>query len=394
MAKWTQFVIRARRPGGTAFWNAPWNRFRQFLLAVFLLFSIIGFFDDLMTMGRMPVASVLVLAAFTGFNAVLWVLVVARGTRLMLVLLIAGQFLIGPFMNWLLNGMKAAFALRELSPETGVHFAGIAILVVMIASYVYFVGFFRAEGIETARIRNQLELAHSIQATLVPPVTLSTPHFEVYGLSQPSEKVGGDLVDALLLPNGDLIAYLADIAGHGLSAGILMGMLKTAARTVLLDAEMGPARETLPQLLEKLNRVLPAVKEPQMYATLTAFRLNADGAAWVATAASPPMLHWRPQQKNFRVMEEEQFPLGLLPVSGFAGEPMDVAPGDLLIVATDGVLEVCDRAGDEFGLERLQQAIATRAEQPLPAIAEAILADVRQFGKQTDDQTLLLIRRR
>ena len=90
--------------------------------------------------------------------------------------------------------------------------------------------------------------------------------------------MGGDLVDAVLLPNGDMIAYVADIAGHGLSAGILMGMLKTAARTALLDAGVGHPSATLPLLLEKLNRVLPDVKEPQMYATITAFRLNTEGA--------------------------------------------------------------------------------------------------------------------
>jgi serine phosphatase RsbU (regulator of sigma subunit) len=53
----------------------------------------------------------------------------------------------------------------------------------------------------------------------------------------PSDKVGGDLVDVVELCGGDTVAYLADIAGHGLQAGILMGMLKTAARTVLTDSE-------------------------------------------------------------------------------------------------------------------------------------------------------------
>ena len=72
-----------------------------------------------------------------------------------------------------------------------------------------------------------MKLAHGIQDTLVPPVALRSARFEVYGISDPSDKVGGDLVDALYLSNGDAVAYLADIAGHGLQAGILMGMLKT-----------------------------------------------------------------------------------------------------------------------------------------------------------------------
>jgi serine phosphatase RsbU (regulator of sigma subunit) len=95
-------------------------------------------------------------------------------------------------------------------------------------------------------MQNELKLAHGIQKTLVPPVKLRSAGFDVYGISCPSDKVGGDLVDALYLSNGDAIAYLADIAGHGLQAGILMGMLKSAARTALLDAGGREPDRTLP----------------------------------------------------------------------------------------------------------------------------------------------------
>jgi serine phosphatase RsbU (regulator of sigma subunit) len=280
-----------------------------------------------------------------------------------------------------------------VASESGIHFSAIAILVSVLISYAGFVSFIRVLGIETGRIRTQLELAHGIQKTLVPPISLRTDLFEIYGVSQPSDKVGGDLVDAVMLPNGDLIAYVADIAGHGLPAGILMGMLKTAARTALLDAATGHPSESLPALLEKLNRVLPDVKEPQMYATLTAFRLNADGSAWYAMAASPPVLHWSPHRGELCLMQEEQYPLGLLPVSGFTGEAIVLMPGDMLVVATDGVLEICDKTEEEFGLSRLQQAIAANARRPLPELAQAILEKACAFGKQTDDQTLLVIRR-
>lgn len=130
-----------------------------------------------------------------------------------------------------------------------------------------------------------------------------------------------------------------------------------------------------------------------MYATLTAFRLNADGRAWYAMAASPPVLHWSPVRRDFRTFEEEQFPLGLLPVSGFTGEVIELAPGDLLVVATDGVLEVCNRQQQEFGIERVERAIDTDAQAPLDSMAQSILGNARAFGKQIDDQTLLMIRR-
>jgi len=373
--------------------DVPWKRLWLFAAAVFFLFSVIGFYNDLIRMGTIPYAIVLVISFVCGLNAVLWIVVVSRFSWQVLVPLIALQFLMGPLLTWVARWMGRRFELKEASSSTGVPFAGTCILVVVIVSYVLFVNYFRVEGRETQRIRSELELAHGIQKTLVPPVSLRTEFFEVYGISEPSDKVGGDLVDALRLPNGDVVAYVADIAGHGLPAGILMGMLKTAARTALLDAVIGRPSETLPLLLEKLNRVLPDVKEPQMYATLTAFLLKADGSAWYAMAASPPILHWSANGLDTRMVVEEQFPLGLLPVSGFTGEGIALASGDLVAVATDGVLEVCNREGEEFGIERVERAIEADARGGLEGLAGTILEGARGFGKQVDDQTLLLIRR-
>ncbi len=384
------YMRRSRR--WEPFRDVPWKRLWYFCVAVFFLFSIIGFFNDLMVLGKTPFAIVLVLSAISGLNAVMWVMVTARLPWFWMIPLGLAQYPIGVGMGHLAHWMGVTFSLRAPAGTVGVRFAGVAILLVVMASYVLFINFFSAEGKESLKLRNELALAHGIQKTLVPPISLRTERFEVYGISEPSEKVGGDLVDAVLLPGGDIIAYVADIAGHGLSAGILMGQLKTAARTALLDADEGPASASLPALLEKLNQVLPQVKEPQMYATLTAFRLNADGNAWYAMAASPPVLHWSAERQDRRLMQEEQYPLGL-PVSGFTGEAMEVAPGDLVVVATDGVLEVCNRQDEEFGIERVERAIEGEPRAPLTQMAERILRDARAFGAQVDDQTLLVIRR-
>lgn len=376
-----------------AFRDVPFRRLWLLYTAVVLLFSIVGLFSDLLNMGRMPYALVVVIAVISGLNAAVWIYLVNRLPWPWILLMIGLQFTNGPLINSLAHWMRSTFHLSDPPEQAGIRFAAIGILLVAILSYIFFVIFFQVEAKETIRIRNELELAHGIQKTLVPPISLRTPRFEVYGVSQPSDKVGGDLVDAVLLSNGDVIAYVADIAGHGLSAGILMGMLKTAAHTALLDATAEDPAESLPVLLEKLNRVLPDVKEPQMYATLTAFRLNEDGRAWFAMAASPPVLHWSPCRGDAQRVHAEQFPLGLLPVSGFTGEPVDMQKGDLLAVATDGVLEVCNRHQEEFGIERLEESISAAPQLPLPDMADAILAKARAFGKQADDQTLLLIRR-
>jgi sigma-B regulation protein RsbU (phosphoserine phosphatase) len=129
-----------------------------------------------------------------------------------------------------------------------------------------------------------------------------------------------------------------------------------------------------------------------MYATFAGFRLNPDGSIFYALAAHPPILHYR-KPASIEHISAEQFPLGLLPVSGFDSETKNMESGDLLIAVTDGILEACNEAQDEFSLERLQEIIAAHATSSLPALADAILSAARAFGQQTDDQTLLLIRR-
>jgi len=376
------------------FRSIPLERLWVLMVAVALLFSVVGYYVDIVeTKGTLPYAAVLAIALYSGLNASLWIIVLARLSRLYLIGLIVLQAFNSPNDTAIVNWMIRTFQLQPVTSDLGVKFAATAILWSTILSYVFFVAYIRREGKITTRMANELELAHGIQVTLVPPVTLRSACFDVYGISRPSEKVGGDLVDALSLPNGDVVAYLADIAGHGLQAGILMGMVKTATRTALLDVgELEPHR-TLPLLLDRLNTVLPEVKEPQMYATFAGFRLSADGSVFYALAASTPILHWHAAGRTLSHTDESQFPLGLLPVPEFDGETLQTVPGDLVVVATDGILEVCNKPGEEFGVERLKDVIAANAGDSLPEIAGKILTAARGFGPQLDDQTILILRR-
>ena len=374
------------------FRSVPIKRLWVLLAAVFLLFSVYGFYIDLMDGGVLPYVVVLQIAVYVGLNASLWIIVLSRLSLPFLLGLIALQFFNNLINTSIASWMTRSFNLKPVPSELGIHFAATATLSAVILSYVCFVVFIRHEGRESFRMRNELELAHGIQKTLVPPVGLRTSRFEIYGISHPSEKVGGDLVDAIYLASGDAIAYVADIAGHGLPAGILMGMLKTATRTALLDAEGSEPHRTLPVLLDRLNRVLPEVKEPHMYATFTGFRLGADGSVFYALAASPPILQWHASGRTLSLSGESQFPLGLLPVSGFDGHSLEVASGDLLVVVTDGILEVCNKPQEEFGVERLKQVIAANTQEPLSELAARILAVARGFGQQLDDQTILIVR--
>jgi serine phosphatase RsbU (regulator of sigma subunit) len=371
--------------------HVPLHQMATLLLAVFLLFSVLGFYNDLMSGGTEPYLIAIVSAVLSGAIATAWLLAITR-------MPIYGLFLLAGVQTWSLFShfsawLRKTFHPQDVSAPAGIHFSAIGIVVCVMLSYSLFVRYIRKIGNETLRYKTELELAHAIQKTLVPVISQRTPRFEIYGISQPSEKVGGDLVDALTLANGDTVAYVADVAGHGLPAGILMGMLKTATRTALRDQGAGEGAATLSMLMERLDLVLPEVKEAHMYATFTALRLNADGRCFYGSAASPPVLHWHALEKTIERIEEEQFPLGLLPIGVFPARELLLFPGDILLIATDGIIEVCSKKQLEFGIDALESLLSAQAEQQLPQIAASVLAAIARYGKQQDDQTLLLVRR-
>jgi len=234
------------------------------------------------------------------------------------------------------------------------------------------------------RARADLALPRSMQRTLVPPVTFRDTRVEAYGRSIPHDTVGGDLVD-LVKTNDDVVAYVADISGHGMSAGVLMGMVKTAVRYGLqFDQE-------LPEILDGMNRVLPSVKEPGMYATFAGLRFNDSGEVEYIAAGHVPLLHYRRAQGDVVRHSMEQFPVGLVAEEDYASNRLRFEPGDVFAIVTDGIVETM--AGEEeFGLQRLEHILCEFAGRSLPDIFQAAVAAVNCYGTQQDDQTLMLVR--
>ncbi len=382
------FRTAARKRTFIYWQTVPLRRLTFLLLALFCLFGMIGFIVDLFALGQKPVLTVIIWTIFTGAIAVAYLLIAIRIPRFLLAAVVA--HLLG---SWLVaRGIhQLPGSLANPSVDAGVRTAAFAVLVLSMASCAFFLVFIQHEGRHAVRIETELSLAHSIQQTLVPKITIENPHYEIYGVSVPSENVGGDIVDALELPDGGFFAYVADIAGHGLSAGILMGMLKMSIRTQLLD------EISLTAVFERLNRVLPAVKENHMYATCTALRLPAIDstdklAVEYAIAAQPPILHFRADAGCIARLGDEQLPIGLLPEARYGSHKLQVKAKDLLLIATDGILDAENRHGEAFGFTRLEALMLKDQDAPLADIADHIHTALRDSYQQSDDQSVLMIR--
>jgi hypothetical protein len=360
----------------------PMRSMGSFLAAAFITWCAVGFVIDLLLVNYQPLGRGFFWPIYFGtFGTAVFAARMKRFSLAPVLLLIAGAGL------WL--AVRISFH-SSASPDLEathrrVVFDAIGILVGTILGYRLLVNFIWTEGLATVRMQTELALAHRIQATLVPTLSFQVDRFEVYGKSIPSTEMGGDLIDTLER-DGTLLAYVADISGHGLAAGQLMGMLKTAIRVAL------QFRHEPVAALESADRVLPAVKEPNMYATLALLYFDGSSEAEYSLAGHPPILHYRAPTGDIARLAMEQFPLGLIPGGCYSSQRVSYSPQDLFLMMTDGISEVPNASDEEFGLDRLELVLRNNAGQPLPQLWELIMGEVKRHGVQQDDQTLLLLR--
>ena len=369
--------------GAARYWQGlPLHRMTGVLLAFFFTFSGFAFLLDLFNWQGLPLWALLVSAALIGTNAAAFFIILSRRHfklfPVLVVLVAVVIYVLGRLPHGSPIAVTAAAHRRMVLDATG-------IVVVTFLGYRFFFGFITVEGVEQIRARTELELAHGIQRTLVPAIDCDTQSVEVYGLSVPSEEVGGDLVDFVVTDAGWL-GCLADVSGHGIRAGVLMGNLKTALRLGLGEGH------SLPAILDSANRVLPAVKEQEMYATVAALRPTGAGLIEYALAGHLPILHYHAARKDVSRCRMEQFPLGLIPEFNYESATVACETGDLFALLSDGIVETEDASGSEFGLERVERLLTENGTHPLKDIANRIMTELAAFGARRDDQSLLLIR--
>lgn len=380
---WLAGVSSAFPTTFSPYWRmVPLGRMKMFLAGYFLVGTAGGFAFDLLQLNASRVGGGFFWPVLMGTGAM-----TLRAAAIKRVRLLPLLFLLVGLAAWL--GYWASHVSAPLPVPVAVHrrvlFDAIGILVGIAFGIRFLLLFAGTEGVASVRMQTELSLAHGIQATLVPTVSFQNASFELYGKSIPSTEMGGDLID-VIESDGGLVAYVADISGHGLPAGQLMGMLKTAIRLAV------QLRQMPVEALESVDRVLPDLKEREMFATLALLRFDGSSEAEYALAAHPPILHYRHGSRDTARLSMEQLPLGLIPGGSYASKRVIFSPLDLFLMVTDGITEVANAQDEEFGLTRLQELLTRQATRPLPEIWDLIMQEVRQYGPQQDDQSVLLLR--
>jgi sigma-B regulation protein RsbU (phosphoserine phosphatase) len=250
----------------------------------------------------------------------------------------------------------------------------------------------RDELQRTEALRQELQIARRIQTAILPG-SPALPGYEVAARMKPADDVGGDLYDLLAFPETFWV-LIGDVSGHGINSGLIMMMAQAAAYSAI--AENPLARPT--EVVAAVNRVIHENVKVRMgrddYLTLMAVRHLGDGRFACAGAHQPVFL--RRAGGAVEILE----PAG--PWVGLTREvaPMLVerefhlAPGEVLCLITDGVVEATGRSGELFGEDRLTALLGAPGPTTASQLLATVFEQVEAFtAVQTDDVTSVILRR-
>lgn len=240
---------------------------------------------------------------------------------------------------------------------------------------------------EQRALENDLVLAANIQRALLPRPDWSIDGWRALYHYQPANVVSGDYCD-LIQSNGGFLFLLGDVAGKGVAASMLMSHLHATFRT------LAEQHFPLPLLMEHANRLFCESTTAGQFATMIVGCASPDGKVEYVSAGHLPLFHVSPA--GVRAREATGVPLGMFCATQFPVCEVNLAPGDKLLLYTDGLTEMSNAAGDEYGLARVQALARRHAAAEPHALVAACLEEIRSFSanaKQADDLTLMVLHR-
>ncbi|HVG24198.1 MAG TPA: PP2C family protein-serine/threonine phosphatase [Thermoanaerobaculia bacterium] len=244
--------------------------------------------------------------------------------------------------------------------------------------------------IERERVKAEIDAANRIQAALLPQSPPRVVGVSVASHYRAATEIGGDYFDFLEQPNGEIGIAFGDVAGHGLTSGIVMSMAK-AALLVQVDYDSSPCA-----VLEVLNDIVIRTAPKRMM--MTFFFGLLDGRAQTLRFSSAGHLDpyvYRAATGKLEALSSWGFPLGIRRRGApFREHTVEFRTGDRLVLYSDGLIEAVDDDGEPFGFERFEQTIVAAGKLSADDIKKALLHAVRKFTRNRppeDDQTLVVV---
>jgi sigma-B regulation protein RsbU (phosphoserine phosphatase) len=242
------------------------------------------------------------------------------------------------------------------------------------------------------RYESELKIARTIQMSFLPkrfPPFPDKSEFDLYATLIPAKEVGGDLYDFFLLDETHLFFSIGDVSGKGVPAALFMAASKTLMKGTAAP-DLSPA-----EVLARVNRELCLENDSMMFVTVFAALLNfRTGELRYSNAGHNPPLLLRAGSAPEWLPLPEGFFLGTMEEATYQTRTLVLAPGDRLLLYTDGVTEAMNEAQDFYTEERLERLVGDMGDAAPEAMVGQVLQSVQSFAghePQSDDITLLAL---
>ncbi|HIG73864.1 MAG TPA: hypothetical protein EYQ24_04610 [Bacteroidetes bacterium] len=248
-----------------------------------------------------------------------------------------------------------------------------------------------AERVERERLEGEVRLARRVQEALLPTGLPEVPGLDLAARWRPTQGVSGDAYDVAALPGGRVLVAVADVVGKGIPAALLMASLQAAVHTLRDDLAdgFGLARATA-----RINRLLCEGTEIDQFVTFAWALVDPEAGVVRSVTAGHPAPRLVHADGRIERLDVGGPLFGVLPGATYAQAETPFAPGDSLVLFSDGVSEAL-RGAEEFGDEALDATLARLAGAPAEGVVDRLGAAVLAFADDgvDDDLTLVAVRR-
>jgi PAS domain S-box-containing protein len=241
------------------------------------------------------------------------------------------------------------------------------------------------------RLQNEIDLAAQIQSNLMEKTIPEFNNFEFSAVNIPARYLSGDFYDIVELNSNTHQLVLGDFAGKGIPAALLALSIRS-----LIRAESNIEKYPGVVLAFLNQRLFQDLDQAEVFATLFLAQVDLDiSRVHYASAGHGEALIWRNAERNIVKLQATGLPVGIFFDETYNEQQIDMRPGDVLIIYSDGITESTNLSLEQFGFERLAEIIKSSAELSASSLSSRIINRVKQFseGHEQDDDISLLVMR-
>ena len=245
--------------------------------------------------------------------------------------------------------------------------------------------------VEGERLRQELEMARTVQMSTLPSVMPHIEGYSVFGAFQPAELTGGDTYDVARVGD-ELLVVLADATGHGIAPALSVTQMHAMLRVVF---HMGSKLQDA--VVQVNNQLADWLADDRFITAFIGLLDPRTHRVRYHSAGQAPILHFQAARGDCALYKPTSFPLGAMRLATLRPSvSLDMAPGDILVLLSDGIYEYQNADGEDFGVDRVRAILRAHQWKPVADLAAALLEAVETFARgaaQQDDITVVLVRR-